>query len=240
MSTTILDLPQSVQDLRHRFAIEDDFTGGLLDAVKWTDTSPDSGATVAGSDAAGGAAVLTTGATDNNEAYLLSRQEVFLFAANKPLKVACRLKFTEAQTDDANVAFGLANAVGANTIVDDGAGLKTNFSGVAIFKVDGGTRWKVMSSLATTQEIVDLTASLSYDKLAKTAGGGVYQILEIDWQPISGTVGEARFFIDGVHVYTLSFTFTSATEMNLFVGVKAGGANSEVVTVDYLYGVQQR
>jgi len=240
MSTTILDLPQSVQDLRHRFAIEDDFTGGLLDAVKWTDTSPDSGATVAGSDAAGGAAVLTTGATDNNEAYLLSKQEVFLFAANKPLKVACRLKFTEAQTDDANVAFGLANAVGANTIVDDGAGLKTNFSGVAIFKVDGGTRWKVMSSLATTQEIVDLTASLSYDKLAKTAGGGVYQILEIDWQPISGTVGEARFFIDGVHVYTLSFTFTSATEMNLFVGVKAGGANSEVVTVDYLYGVQQR
>jgi len=240
MSTTILDLPQSVQDLRHRFAIEDDFTGGLLDAVKWTDTSPDSGATVAGSDAAGGAAVLTTGATDNNEAYLLSKQEVFLFAANKPLKVACRLKFTEANTDDANVAFGLANAVGANTIVDDGAGLKTNFSGVAIFKVDGGTRWKVMSSLATTQEIVDLTASLSYDKLAKTAGGGVYQILEIDWQPISGTVGEARFFIDGVHVYTLSFTFTSATEMNLFVGVKAGGANSEVVTVDYLYGVQQR
>jgi len=240
MSTTILDLPQSVQDLRHRFAIEDDFTGGLLDAVKWTDTSPDSGATVAGSDAAGGAAVLTTGATDNNEAYLLSKQEVFLFAANKPLKVACRLKFTEANTDDANVAFGLANAVGANTIVDDGAGLKTNFSGVAIVKVDGGTRWKVMSSLATTQEIVDLTAILSYDKLAKTAGGGVYQILEIDWQPISGTVGEARFFIDGVHVYTLSFTFTSATEMNLFVGVKAGGANSEVVTVDYLYGVQQR
>ena len=37
-----------------------------------------------------------------------------------------------------------------------------------------------------------------------------------------------------------SLTYTSATEMMAFVGVKAGGANSEVVNVDYVAAYQDR
>jgi hypothetical protein len=204
---------------------------------QWTDTSGDTGASVAGSDARGGVAVITTGATDNNEAYLLSTQEIFLISASKPIYAEAAVQFTEANTDDANVMFGLMNAVGANSIVDDGAGPKASFSGAVIYKVDGGTTWKFTTSIGTTN-----TTSATNT----TAGGSAYQRLAISIEPISSTVALAIPFVDGQQLIDTSgnliahqITFASATEMNLFVGAKAGGANSEVVNVDWLGGVQK-
>lgn len=213
-----------------------DFVSGDL----FTDTSGDSGALVANVDAAGGAVTLTTGATDNNECYLLSTKELFLIAADKPIVAECRLKYTEANTDDANVMFGLMNAVGADSILDNGGGPKASFSGAGFYKVDGGTRWQVISSLATTRTTTDLTAALSLAKAAATPGGGSYQTLRVEIVPISSTAAEVSFYIDGVLVQKHSLTYTSATEMMVFVGVKAGDSNSEVVTVDYISAYQVR
>ena len=110
---------------RKQFGFFEDFetfvTGDLF-----TDTSADSGATIAVGDAAGGVNVLTTGATDNNEAYLLTTKELFKFAANKPLLFEARIQYAEANTDDANVCLGFMDAVGANSILDDGAGPKAS------------------------------------------------------------------------------------------------------------------
>jgi hypothetical protein len=217
--------------------IFDDFnafnTGDL-----WTDTSGDTGASVAASDARGGIAVITTGATDNNEAYLLSTKEIFLIGASKPIYVECSLQFAEANTDDANVAFGLMNAVGADSIVDDGAGLKTSFSGACFYKVDGGTVWKFITSIGTTNTITNTTI---------TAGGSAYQRLAIEIMPINSTTALAYPRIDGQqcvdsngNLIVHSITFASATEMQIFVGAKAGGANSEVVNVDWIGGIQKR
>ena len=200
----------------------------------------DVGTSLAASDAVGGVAVLTTGATDNNEVYVFGTKETLLIAANKPIVVETYLKFTEANTDDANVAFGFMSAVGANSIVDDGAGPKTNYSGACFFKKDGGTNWWVQASDGTTQTTVELTAANSLTKAAQTSGGGTYQRLRIECLPVSSTKARFSFWIDGVHVYSIETTYASATEAMDFVGVKAGGANSEVVYVDWLGCAQRR
>lgn len=239
MGQKLVSLPDEFYLGRRNFGFFDDFlefvTGDL-----WTDTSGDTGATIAVGDAAGGINVLTTGGTDNNEAYLLTTKEVFKFAQDKPIVYEARLQYAEANTDDANVCFGLMNAVGADSIVDDGGGPKSSYSGAVFFKVDGGTRWQAESSLAGTQTTTDLSAANSLDKFAKTAGGASYQTFRIEVLPVSSTVAEVSFFIDGVHVAKHNLTYTSATEMNAFVGVKAGGANSEVVNVDYVAAYQVR
>lgn len=207
---------------------------------KFTDTSGDTGAAVANVDAAGGVVTLTTGATDNNECYLLSTKELFLTAENKPMIALARLKYSEANTDDANVAFGFMNAVGADSILDNGGGLKSSYSGYVFFKEDGQTLWSVESSIGTTRTgTTRLTATNSLDKSAKTAGSTAYQALRIEVVPFSSTQCRVDFFIDNVHVYSIVQTYTSVTEMMVFVGVKAGDTNSEVVSVDYLGAFQK-
>lgn len=203
----------------------------------WTSLAADAGSSVASSgDSTNTDVVLTTGATDNNECAVRTTNEHFLFAADKPLIFEARIQYAEANTDDANVAVGFANAVGANLMVDDGAGPKTSFSGGMIYKVDGGTVWRAASSLGTTQT---LTASTT------TAGGASYQVLRMEFLPINGTDLEVTFFVDGVQLKDSNnlpikhtVIYASATEMHAFVYVKAGGANSEVVNVDYIEALQ--
>lgn len=236
----LLTLPDELHVSRRNYGFFEDFQE-FVSGDLFTDTSGDTGAAVANIDGAGGQVTLTTGGTDNNECYLLTTKELFLFAANKPLIFEGRLKYSEANTDDANVALGFMNAVGADSILDDGAGLKASYSGAVFFKVDGGTNWKVETSIATTRTgTVELTALNSLDKVAKAAGGGSFQTFRIEVLPISSTRAEATFYIDGVLVQKIEFTYTSATEMMAFVAAKAGGANSEVVTVDYIAAYQLR
>jgi hypothetical protein len=235
----LLNLPSTVLNRRLWYGVESDFDE-FVTGDKFTDTSADTGAAVANVDAAGGTVTLTTGGTDNNECYLLSTKELFLFANNKPLLASARLKFTEANTDDANVFFGLMNAVAADSIVDDGAGPKSSYSGAIFYKVDGGTNWKVQTSIATTRTgDTELTAANALNKVAQ-AIDTAYHWFDIESVPFSSTQHKVNFYIDEVQVYSITQTYTSATEMNLFVGVKAGGANSEVVTVDYLGCWQKR
>lgn len=239
MGQKLVSLPDEFYLGRRNFGFFDDFND-FVSGDLFTDTSADTGAAVANVDAAGGRVTLTTGATDNNECYLHTTKELFLFAQDKPIVFETRLQYTEANTDDANVCAGLMDAVGANSILDNGAGPKASYSGAVFFKVDGGTRWQVETSLAGTQTTTELTAVNSLDKTAKTAGGASFQTLRIEVIPVSSTVAEVSFYIDGVHVAKHNVTYTSATEMNAFVGVKAGDTNSEVVTVDYLAAYQVR
>jgi hypothetical protein len=236
----LMNLNDAVRNRRLVYGVESDFEE-FVSGDKFTDTSADAGATIAASDAAGGVAVLTTGAVDNNEAYLLSTSEIFLIALDKPILASCRLKYSEANTNAANVAFGLMNAVAANSIVDNGAGLQSSYSGATFYKVDGGLNWKVEASVATTRYgAVELTAANSLDKVAKVAASTAYQWLDIEIIPFSSTQAKVNFYIDEVLVQSVTMTYTSATEMMVFVGVKAGSGSSEVVNVDYLGAWQKR
>lgn len=224
-------------DKRRSFIIEDQFAY-YNDAELWTKLASDGGATVAHlGDGVPATVLLTTGATDNNECMLRSTNESFLFAADKPVFGSVRLQYAEANTDDANIFCGFINAAGANLMVDDGAGPKTNASGFGIFKIDGDTTWRCFSSKSTTQTLTDSTT---------TAGGTAYQVLEFMAQPINSTDLEVSFWVDGVllrdsnsNVIKHTVVFASATEMH-FVPcyVKAGGANSETPEVSGAYAAQ--
>ena len=240
-------LPEPVVGDPRVFYLWDDFTDTIVTADRWTTLVADvadGGATaIKTNDAAGGIVQLAVqDATDNDEVGLESPRENWLFANNKPLLFEARVQFTEANTDDANIFVGLCNAPGANLMIDDGGAVVASLSGLGFYKIDGGTRWQVISSVATTRNTTDLSATNANNlsKLAQTAGGASYATLRAHFQPYSSTNAYVDFFIDGVHCAKHDFVYTSATEMAIAFGVKNGGANAETMLVDYVYCGQYR
>jgi hypothetical protein len=236
-----LTLPDDFFNATQTHGIVDDFYSE--DTAIWTTTATDTGTSTVG-DAAGGVMALTPSdgtVADNDEIYLQSK-EVFRFAAGKPIKFAARVQFTEANADDANVFVGLMDAPIANALLDDGAGPKASFSGVGFYKVDGGTRWQVIYSIATTRVVADLSATNTNNKIAATAGGASYQLLEIDVIPITSTTCNVEFAIDGSTVYTMKDrVWTNGTEMAIAFGLKNGAAtNVETLNIDYVACAQKR
>jgi hypothetical protein len=228
---------------RNQFTIQDDFLRDV-DSADWVTTLTDSGTASVG-DAAGGIIALVPSdgtVADNDEAYIESANEVFKFAGDKPLLFEARVQFSEANVDDANVLVGLLDAVGANSLVDNGGGPPSSYSGAVFFKVDGGTVWQTETSNSTTQTTNELVASNTNNlaKRAVTAGGSAYQTLRIEYQPYSSTNAYVSFFVDGVLCAQHDYIFTSATEMQIGIGVKNGGANNETLNVDYVACVQER
>jgi hypothetical protein len=238
-------LPSPIIADPRAFHVWDDFVGTIVTADAWTTLVADvadGGATAIRTiDGAGGILSLATeDATDNDEVGIESTREMFLFANNKPLVFEARVQYAEANTDDANIFVGLCNAPGANLLLDNGGAPVASFSGAAFYKIDGGTRWQVISSVATTRNTTDLSATLSLDKTAKTAGGASYTRLGFSFKPYSSTNGYVDFFIDDVHVAQHDFVYTSATEMAIAMGVKNGGANAETLLCDYVFCQQYR
>lgn len=242
MSKLLDRLPMFLQE-RSLHIIADDFTRDI-DAAEWVSTLTDSGTASVG-DAVGGILALVPSdgtVADNDEAYIESPNETFLFANNKPLVFEARVQFTEAATNACNVLVGILDAVGANSLVDNGGGPPSSYSGAVFYKVDGGTNWLTETSLSTTQTTTDLTATNANNlaKAVQTAGGSSYQVLRIEFLPYSSTNAYVNFYIDGRQVAQHDYIYTSATEMQIGIGVKNGSANNELLNVDYVVCAQAR
>lgn len=201
----------------------------------------DPGGSLTVSDGVAGIAALVTDGDDNDEAYLFSTTELFKVASGKPLVVEALLKFAQANTDDANVIFGLMDAVAADALVDNGAGPKSSYSGAVFFSVDGDTTWRVENSITTTQKTTELDADGSLDGVAKVSASSAYQTLRIEIYPISATLCDVLFLIDGVLVAKhKDQVWTNFTDAEVVFGVKAGGGNAETLYVDYVFAYQLR
>lgn len=245
-------IPEVVKQLGLSLIFFDDFFYGPLTGVT-THLAADSGASVTNAGVAGGAALLTTGGTDNNEA-AIATANCLKFAQDKPFYVQGRVGWAEANTDDANVFFGVMDSpAGANAMVDNGAGPKTTASAAGFFKVDGGTVWKTIASKSTTQTI---NATEHTAPNSATA----WQTLGIFVSPVDATNAIVSFYIDTaggdnlmpVRVASVNPRVTdlasnqctvaiaSAAAMGLGFICKAGGANSETPVLDYwlAYGVR--
>ncbi len=217
-----------------QFGIFDNFDW-FVTAHRWTSLAADSGSSVATTTAAGGGVLLTTGATDNNEASISLTNKIFKFAADKSMTFDAMLQYAEANTDDANVMLGFSSTFAANAMIDDGAGPAASFSGVVFYKVDGGTVWRVRSSIGTTNTDTVLT---------NTAGGTAAQRFQIEARCLSLTRVELTFKIDGQPVLDPSAGYhkqllhvldaTSAAAMSAGAYVKAGGATTETPTLLYV------
>ncbi len=224
---------------RDHIVLFDDFLW-MLSPHLWTNLASDANATVtADADGVGGTVEIFTGdAVDNNEAALVTTNELFLFAAGKPFVVETSLKFTQINTNAANVFFGLSDAIGANQMVDNGAGPKTTMSGAGIYAVDGSLLWKTVSSKSTTQTLNTSTV---------TAGGSSYQKLRIVGTCPDSANYEITYFVNGYPLFDSngnqikdSLAHSSATEMDFGVYAKAGGTGQLTVTVDYIYACFKR
>lgn len=233
----IVGMPSALKDGQNNFGLFDDFLW-FVTAHLWTSLAADSGASVAAA-GVGGELTLTTGGTDNNEAYAYTAS-AFKPAANKPAYLEALCSFAEANTDDANVAFGLASSPGANLIVDDGAGMRASGTVIALYKVDGGTVWRFVTRNGSA-----VTDSVS----TTTAGGSAYQKLSIEVLDGGSGLGltvvprvDDQLLFDATTRQPVRHTLdvTGIAAAGLFLGAKAGGANSEAPKFDYAGIVQAR
>ena len=192
----------------------------------------DSGGSETISDAAGGVFAIATDGDDNDEVYISSIKEFFLFAADKPIWFQARVKLAEAATDDSNIIIGLSDTVGANTLLDNGAGPAASYDGAVFFKVDGGTVWQFESSNAGTQVTTSSAGAFVTDTW--------YEIGFIFDPTTAGTTGIITPYLDGVAGTAQNITLSGLQEMHILLGAKAGGANAETLQVDYVRCVQIR
>lgn len=223
--------------LRRTYGDLDDFAS-YTDGQLWTKVVGGS-ASVAVNDGQGGILTLSCiDSTQDREAYVKHTTQLFKFVANNPIVVEAYLQYTEQGTNQASVAFGLMSSVGALSIQNASGSNepKTSFSGAVIYKVPGGTVWKTCSSLGTTQ-----TKSTS----DTTAGGASYQRLMIVVEPVSSTLAEITYYVDGNQLKTATgrpgtakikdqLTYTGAVAMQLFVCMKNGDTNAQTLNVDYM------
>lgn len=182
-------------------------------------------------DAAGGVVSIATDVNDNDEHYVSTIAENWLFAASKPLWFEARLALTEAATNAANIIAGLSDTVGANALLDNGAGPAASYDGAVFAKVDGGAVWQFETSNAGTQVT---TAS------AGAFATNTFYRLGFLFDPADGTTGLITPFLDGVAGTAHEITLAGLEEMHILLGVKAGSGNAETLRVDYVKALQVR
>lgn len=228
-------------------ALFDDFMS-YTDTQNWTKVldGANAGTVAAGASAQGGQLVLSTSAAHtSNVAMAHSTNKIFKFAQDQPIIAECRMQFTEANVNEANVLFGLSSVItGAAGLFVVDAGVATSFSGALIYKIGGQTSWNTISSQGAAQSITKVNTT----DADGNAGDGNWHTFRIEVQPITSTLAEVRYFIDGLQVRstvvpTAAFgivdqlTYTGAAAMAVVVGICSGAAtatNAEVLNVDYI------
>jgi hypothetical protein len=221
---------------RQTFGFLDDFDW-YVTAHRWTSILTDTGTAAVGDAHAGIITLLPSDGTvaDEDEAYIKTTNELFLFAVDKPLLFEARIQYAEAATNAANVIAGFASAVAANHLQDAGAGPPASYSGAVIFKVDGSTVWQFETSIAGAQ--ITTVSNV-------TAGGAGSHVLRIEVREAGGIMeavplidtGSGMIHLTDTNNRPIKHTFapTSATEMNAFIGVKNGTAAQQALTCDYI------
>lgn len=220
-------------------SIFDDFHSEALANLTYATSTTDGGGATVG-DEVGGVITVTSGTdADNEESWLATINEVFACGAGKALEAAAKIQYAEAATDAANVFFGFASAVGANLLVDDGAGPRTTGNIIGIYKVDGGTVWRCVTRWGSTTSVLDSVSTT-------TAGGASYQDLRVSVAD-GGSVGTSlvTFYVDGEQLKDANnnpiihhFPNASATEMQLALYVKQGTTAGQTVKIDKWFASQ--
>ena len=205
-------------------------SAGADSSLGYNIVSDDVGATGA-ADGLGGWLNVVTGGTDNNETYLASIPESFIFATDKKLVFKCRITPTEANTNACNWIIGLSDTVGANTLQDDGDGPAASYDGAVFFKVDGDLNLGFETSNAASQTTTAAASTI-------TSGTTVNLAFVYDYN--DGTTATVTPYINGTAGTAHSITISGLQEIHILIGVKAGSGNAETLPVDYIAVAQER
>lgn len=178
----------------------------------------DAGGTAVVIDDINGTMRITNNGTDNDESYLSTKAENWLFAT-RPIVFEAQVN----ATGDHNFIVGLSDTVGANFLQDSEAGPAASYDG-AVFFVDGGSYWKFETSNAGTQ-VTNATFA------AYSSGDGIR--LGFIYDPNDGTTGKITPFVNGVAGTTHSITLSGLEEMHVVFGAKNKTAAAAVLDIDY-------
>lgn len=234
-------------------ALFDDFFE-YVDTQRWTKVldGTNAGTVAAGGSAQGGQLVLTTSAGHtSNVAMVHTTNKPFLIAQDQPLIAEARLQFTEQNTNEANVVFGLSSVItGQGGLFNADTGVSSNFSGALIYKLGGTSQWNTISSIGAVQTITKVNTLDANGK----ASDGNWHTFRIEIQPITASLAEVRYFIDGLQLRSTvvptavmgivdQMTYTGAAAMAVVAGIESGATtatNAEVLNVDYIDAEQVR
>lgn len=236
---------------REQFEVFDEFWN-YNDGDLWTKLASDTNATVAheGSSGATRVKLYTGDAIKNNEACFATTNEIFKYVANRGIELEGLVQFAESATDDAKVAWGIADAIGANLVTD--AGAITANDAALIWKTEDSTVWRFHTECNGVQNKKYPGGSTAADASTistTTAGGSAAQRLSISITPVSATIMRLVPKVDGVALVDSNnvpivhhIAIASATEMDFGAYVKSGSGTSgqETLYVDYMYGAQVR
>lgn len=239
MTMNLSRYPDALGVMVSTFVIQDDFWQDQSD-INAVDTLSDLGTVLMGDDV-NGIATFTPGdstVSDNDEAYLATPNENFKFGTNREIYGRFKFRYTAVVAADPNIAVGFQNAVGANSIADNG-GVKTSGSTAAVEKKDGETAFR-----CTTATNGTAVTTLSN----KTIAAATDYVVEIELKDWDGVSMMATFKVDGEflkdtnnNVIRHTVPIASATEMQMFAGIKLGAAtNNDTLLLDYWYGAQTR
>jgi hypothetical protein len=171
---------------------------------------------------------------NNEDAYVASVKQDFLIAGGagtgKPLYARAKMLFLEAGVNSAaNVIFGFMSSVGANALLDNGGGPAVATTLAVIYKIDGGTTWRVQSRNGT--EFTDTITTL-------TASDASYHLFEVIVHDYTPTRVQITYKVDGQFLKDSVFNkpivhqllVAASANMSVFAGMK----NGETVTVEQL------
>lgn len=213
------------------FEVFDDFSS--LDTALWTQARASTGAralldTQGGVDPVDGWLQISSTNVDNDWHWAHTIKS-FKLASGRSLEFSCRLRLTEANTNNANWVVGLTDVVDATLLGANGAGVPSSFDGLLFSKVDGGSAIRFTSSKGSTQNSIASASSF--------ASGTIYTLgFRVDGQNGNNSI---QVFVNGNKVGSQTYSLPSAS-LNLVMGVKAGGTNVENLQVDYIRCRQNR
>lgn len=232
LMTKLVDLLDQLK-YRRTFGYMDDFDY-FAAGERWNSAETGSGSAAVGT-SIGGVLALTpsTGSPAANDAiYLAATGFVFQFLPNQPIVFEAAVQYLEANVNDANIVVGLSDASDPTACLQNSnAGPAASYTGMMFFKRGGTNVWGCQTSVGSSQ-LTTITST--------PAGGTTPQTLTGQFEPISATQAEARFFIDGLLVAKQLFTFTTSQMIRPVLGVQNGSAHAELLNIDYAAAYQLR
>ena len=190
----------------------------------------------------GGILELTTGTTDNQEAYV-SSEECFVISDtagdDKKLAFECRFRLPQI-TDTYNSFVGLGPIAAANMITDAGAlAAAEPFLGFEVLEADGDAINFIFQ--ATSQTKQTLIAGIQVPVV------NTWYKLGFLYDPAAVASKRIRIFVDNVEQTTFvtatqiaAATFPDAEAMATLMAVKNGAAADKELEVDWIACAQQR
>jgi len=248
MATKLLNREPIVDNIR-QFGLFDDFFD-LATGVVWTVTADPSGAAAIDADApVGGLIELASTALNDDGVYVLSLEECFKVATDKPLMALMRAKLVATTNENnAEMMFGFMDGVGASSILDGGGPAADKY--LAVFDKTGGASTLAVKSTSTAAGVYNSsTTDITADQ-----GWSTYMIVV---EPLSSTDKRITFYYDPdggqnfeqcrdsdgnliQQKWSTADTAAGTGELNLFVGIKNTSAEVSTLTVDYLGAWQLR